>query len=553
MTDTREPSESQNPDSDGLARSIAVSGLQVSQAVDELQQAAERLLSAEERARETETRWRTAEEQLAQGASKNAELLEMLQTAREAQTEAEEHARRAEQTLADARQASVEAQERAGRAEQELEQARQTQAHTEEQLGTARAEAQQLIDRTQAQAEEQLGRARAQAEEQLGRARAEAEERAARAEQELEHARRAQAEAEERAGRAGEPLEQARVAQAEAEERAQRAEQRLQIAVERARLMEEQIKDLDSKVSEAEARPQVTVIVDDERTALQEAVAADVRRPLTSILGLTLALKHADPQSPDGSDMIRQLATNARKLDRLVGEMLALDQIANGVFEPNLRRTDIEALVRRVVEEAPDLANRDVKIEAEHVAIQVDPALAEQMVETLLSNAGRRTAPGSPVWVKISSDQGGAVIAVDDTGPEVPPGLRGAMVAALADEGPGARRTRGATGLTLLARLAEIHGGRAWVEERPGGGASFRVFLPNGREPRQESQRDSADDRAAARVLDSSDERAVALAKALVGDAGGGPEKRAEEFEAGPTSKRGRRARREEARGGVVR
>jgi signal transduction histidine kinase len=553
MTDTREPSESQNPDSDGLARSIAVSGLQVSQAVDELQQAAERLLSAEERARETETRWRTAEEQLAQGASKNAELLEMLQTAREAQTEAEEHTRRAEQTLADARQASVEAQERAGRAEQELEQARQTQAHTEEQLGTARAEAQQLIDRTQAQAEEQLGRARAQAEEQLGRARAEAEERAARAEQELEHARRAQAEAEERAGRAGEPLEQARVAQAEAEERAQRAEQRLQIAVERARLMEEQIKDLDSKVSEAEARPQVTVIVDDERTALQEAVAADVRRPLTSILGLTLALKHADPQSPDGSDMIRQLATNARKLDRLVGEMLALDQIANGVFEPNLRRTDIEALVRRVVEEAPDLANRDVKIEAEHVAIQVDPALAEQMVETLLSNAGRRTAPGSPVWVKISSDQGGAVIAVDDTGPEVPPGLRGAMVAALADEGPGARRTHGATGLTLLARLAEIHGGRAWVEERPGGGASFRVFLPNGREPRQESQRDSADDRAAARVLDSSDERAVALAKALVGDAGGGPEKQAEEFEAGPTSKRGRRARREEARGGVVR
>jgi K+-sensing histidine kinase KdpD len=500
-------------------------------------------MSAEERARETEARWRTAEEQLAQGASTNAELLEMLQTAREAQAEAEEHSRRAEQALADARQASVEAEERAGRAEQELGQARLTQAQAEEQLGVARAEVQQVIDR-----------ARAEAEAQLDRARAEAEERAGRAEQELEYARRAQAEAEERAGRAGEPLEEARQAQAEAEERAARAEQRLQIAVERARLMEEQIKDLDSKVSEAESRPQVTVIVDGERTALQEAVAADVRRPLTSILGLTLALKHADPQSPEGGDMIRQLATNARKLDRLVGEMLALDQIANGVFEPNLRRTDLEALVRRVVEEAPDLANRDVRIEAEHVAIQVDPALAEQMVETLLSNAGRRTAPGSPVLVKISSDQGGAVIAVDDTGPEVPPGLRGAMVAALADDGPGAQRSpKGATGLTLLARLAEIHGGRAWVEERPGGGASFRVFLPNGREPRQESQRDSADDRAAARVLDSSDERAVALAKALVGDTGGGSDTPAEGLEPEPTSKRGRRSRREDARGGVVR
>jgi signal transduction histidine kinase len=35
-------------------------------------------------------------------------------------------------------------------------------------------------------------------------------------------------------------------------------------------------------------------------------------------------------------------------------------------------------------------------------------------------------------------------------------------------------------GLSLVVRLAELHGGRAWVEERPGGGASFRVFLRDG-------------------------------------------------------------------------
>ena len=34
-------------------------------------------------------------------------------------------------------------------------------------------------------------------------------------------------------------------------------------------------------------------------------------------------------------------------------------------------------------------------------------------------------------------------------------------------------------GLTLVARFAELHGGRAWVEERPGGGSSFRVLLPD--------------------------------------------------------------------------
>jgi two-component system OmpR family sensor kinase len=35
-------------------------------------------------------------------------------------------------------------------------------------------------------------------------------------------------------------------------------------------------------------------------------------------------------------------------------------------------------------------------------------------------------------------------------------------------------------GLALVARFAELMGGRAWVEERPGGGASFRVHLADG-------------------------------------------------------------------------
>jgi signal transduction histidine kinase len=349
MEDTLGTIEPRATETEGLARMIAVAGLQVSQAADDLQQAAERLMAAEEQAREAELRTQTAEEQLAQSATKNAELLEMLQTVREGQTEADERARR--------------------------------------------------------------------------------------------------------------------------------AEQRLQIALDRSGLMEEQVQGLESRVKDAEARP-MTVIVDDERTALQEAVGAEVRRPLTSLLGLTLALKHADPNSPEGKDMIKQLATNARKLDRLVGEMLDVDKIARGVYTPNLRRIDLEALARRVVEEAPDLASRDIKINAEHVAIEVDPAFTEQMLETLLANAGRRSAPGNTVWLSVSSTQGGVVIAVDDTGPEVPPGLRGSMFA-LTDEDPASRqKPRGATGLPLLARLAELHGGRAWVEERPGGGASFRVFLP---------------------------------------------------------------------------
>jgi signal transduction histidine kinase len=340
-------------DDPGLARKIAVVGLAVSQAADELQQAAEHLLGAEEKAREAELRAHLAEDQLEQGATKNAELLDMLRQAREQQSEADERSRR--------------------------------------------------------------------------------------------------------------------------------AEQRLHIAQERARNLEEALHDLEAQLEEVQNRPESPVIVDAEREALAEAVAAEVRRPLTSIMGLTLALKHHDPNSSEGKDMVRQLASNARKLDRLVQEMLELDHIADGSLLPNRRRTDMEALVQRVVEESPDLANRDISLKTEHVVASVDPTWAEQMVETLLANAGRRTVPGNTVWINVGSggDGDGVVVAVDDQGPEVPDGLRQALFAALQERADQKKRARGTTGLSLLSRLADIHGGRAWVEERPGGGASFRVFLPD--------------------------------------------------------------------------
>jgi K+-sensing histidine kinase KdpD len=390
MDEVLEVAPSQASDADGLARTLAVVGLQVSQVADELHHAARTVTAAEEHVREVEVRAQAAEERA---------------------FAAEVRAGSAEDTA---------------RAADERAHAAELRAQTaEEQLAESATKNAELLDM----------------------------------------------------------LREAREAQTEAEERCRRAEQRLQAATDRESAMAEETQGLESHVRAPDPRPPVTVIVDEERTALQEAVAAEVRRPLTSILGLTLALKHADPGSSDGKDMVKQLATSARKLDRLVGEMLDLDKIARGAYQLNLRRTDVAALARRVVDESPDLANRDVKMKAERATIEVDPALTEHMLETLLANAERRTAPGNPVWVHVSSSQGGVVIAVDDTGPDVPPAQRDAMFAALPDDAPAGRQKPkgGATGLSLLARLAEIHGGRAWVEERSGGGASFRVFLPSSR------------------------------------------------------------------------
>jgi signal transduction histidine kinase len=68
---------------------------------------------------------------------------------------------------------------------------------------------------------------------------------------------------------------------------------------------------------------------------------------------------------------------------------------------------------------------------------------------------------------------------VEDDGPGIPPDLREAVFEPFRQGPSESSHSPGAgVGLTLVARFAELHAGRAWVEDRAGGGASFRVILP---------------------------------------------------------------------------
>jgi K+-sensing histidine kinase KdpD len=76
--------------------------------------------------------------------------------------------------------------------------------------------------------------------------------------------------------------------------------------------------------------------------------------------------------------------------------------------------------------------------------------------------------------------EGGALIVVEDDGPGVPAEQREKIFEAFLQGETSSPHLSGVgVGLALVARFAELHDGGAWVEERQGGGASFRVFLPS--------------------------------------------------------------------------
>jgi PAS domain S-box-containing protein len=237
-----------------------------------------------------------------------------------------------------------------------------------------------------------------------------------------------------------------------------RAEEELQRAWEREHRVSEHLRSLDEL-----------------KSLLLHAVSHDLRGPITAILGSALVLEDGDRVLDDEkrADLITGIAASARKLNRLVTDLLDLDRLERGIVEPDRRPTDVGALARRVVAE---LGLQDtVTVSASPGEADVDPVHVERIVENLLLNAAKHTPAGTPVRVAVYRDADGVTLEVADSGPGVPAELREAVFE------PFRQGTRGqglGIGLSLVARFAALHGGRAWVEPAEGGGACFRVTLP---------------------------------------------------------------------------
>ncbi len=224
--------------------------------------------------------------------------------------------------------------------------------------------------------------------------------------------------------------------------------------------------------------------LDELKDAFLQAVSHDLRTPLASVLGIALTLERSRWALPPAEvdDLLGRLTANARRLDRILCGLLDLDRLARGIVEPRRERIDLGALVATIVDQAQaDLGgDHPIVVDVASVQIAIDSAKVERIVENLLVNAARHTPPGTPIWVRVDRRDAGALLTVADAGPGVPAEQRERIFQPFhrgpseAGHAPGS-----GVGLALVARFASLHGGRAWVEPRAGGGACFQVLLPD--------------------------------------------------------------------------
>jgi two-component system sensor histidine kinase KdpD len=189
----------------------------------------------------------------------------------------------------------------------------------------------------------------------------------------------------------------------------------------------------------------------------------------------------ADPgellSATDRLELLASIRDQARRLDRLVANLLDLSRLEAGAASPVAELWSVDELVGRSLEAIGDEGRRVVvSLPEEYPAVRVDAAQLERVLVNLVENALRYSPPAAPVEVKVGQSRSEVVVSVVDQGP----GLTRADCASIFEpfaRGHGAGEGSG-LGLAIARGFAELNGGRLWVESVPGRGATFSLALP---------------------------------------------------------------------------
>jgi signal transduction histidine kinase len=245
------------------------------------------------------------------------------------------------------------------------------------------------------------------------------------------------------------------------EARVQAAEMQAKEAEKRTRAFEEDVTEGESRFRQrlglnvgrklTGQKPVVQVEESETEMDLRAAIARSLRAPLTRATGLTLSLQ-AVTESSEGKAALRQLSSSLRRLDQLAADLHDVHRIIDGSLPLKQRRTDLVALLATTLEDATQLEDRLVRLDAEPVSVRVDPDRARQIVEGMLSGARERTRAGAAILVRVRDTGAGVRVSVEDDN---------RLPAAIGSE------------MSLAVRLAELHGTEITVE-----GSAYRVVFP---------------------------------------------------------------------------
>jgi signal transduction histidine kinase len=217
----------------------------------------------------------------------------------------------------------------------------------------------------------------------------------------------------------------------------------------------------------------------EQQFAFLAGVAHDLRNPLHALkLGIG-TLEHQQSEAARRSTCAR-LDRQMDRLARMVEDLLDATRIEAGKLDMRMETVDVRDRANEIVRlYEPTSPDHPIVVEQPRwpVMVEGDPLRLEQALSNLLSNAIKFSPSGSPVVVRVGTEEGHAVVSVVDRGVGIErdelPELFTPFRRARTDVAPGV-----GLGLSLARHIATAHGGVIEVESVPGRGSTFRLRMP---------------------------------------------------------------------------
>ena len=208
-------------------------------------------------------------------------------------------------------------------------------------------------------------------------------------------------------------------------------------------------------------------------------VSHELRAPLTSIKGSASTVLDAEPL-PSQAEMVqffRIIGGQADHMRGLISNLLDAGSIEAGTLTVQPESSELAALVERARNTFVSGGGRQavlVDLPPDLPRVMADRERIVQVLNNLLSNAGRYSPPNSPIRIEAAREGAFATVSVSDRGRGIPPERLGQLFRKRVTPGEGT-----GLGLAICKGLAEAHGGRIRAESAgTGQGARFTFTLP---------------------------------------------------------------------------